>query len=49
MPPPVEAALKRHRGQQAQEKLALGDAEAWEHPELIFVTRRGTPRSPQNV
>jgi integrase len=41
------AALREHRGRQAEERLRLGDA--WEHPELVFTTTIGTFLSPTNL
>lgn len=43
------AALKKWRAEQNQEKLRLGDASAWQHPELVFTTEVGTPINPNNL
>ena len=47
MPDIALEALSRWRLEQAEERLALG--EAWAHPELVFTTAIGTPVHPKNM
>lgn len=49
LPEVAVAALRKWKAEQNQEKLLLGDAEAWEYPDLVFTTAIGTPLSPNNI
>lgn len=47
LPRPCVRALRRHRAQQASDRLAAG--ERWTDSGLVFTTRKGTPIEPRNV
>lgn len=47
LPRPCVQALRRHRAQQAGERLAAGDR--WTDSGLVFTTRKGTPIEPRNI
>jgi len=49
LPEVAVAALRKWKAEQNQEKLLLGDAEAWERPDLVFTTAIGTPLNPNNI
>lgn len=49
VPAVAMAALKKWKADQNQERLKVGDAEAWEYPDLVFTTTIGTPISPNNI
>lgn len=46
-PPPCVRALRRHRAQQASDRLAAGDL--WADSGLVFTARKGTPIEPRNI
>jgi integrase len=47
VPLPMMAALKTHKGRQAEERLSLG--KAWQNTGFIFTTSIGTPIDPRNL
>jgi integrase len=47
LPRPCVRALRRHRAQQAADRLAAGDL--WTNSGLVFTTRKGTPLEPRNI
>ena len=47
MPGLTQAALKKHRARQLEERLKLG--EVWQDHGLVFTTEIGTPLYPSNV
>ncbi len=47
LPRPCVRALRRHRAQQASDRLAAGDR--WTDSGLVFATRKGTPLEPRNI
>jgi integrase len=47
LPRPCVRALRRHRAQQASDRLAAGDR--WTDSGLVFTTRKGTPLEPRNI
>ena len=49
IPAHVLSILKKWKIEQNREKLRLGDAEAWAHPELVFSTQIGTPLHSSNL
>ena len=46
LPQPCIRALRRHRAQQAADRLGAGDL--WTNSDLVFTTRKGTPIEPRN-
>ncbi len=47
LPRPCVRALRRHRAQQATDRLGAGDL--WTDSDLVFTTRKGTPIEPRNI
>jgi integrase len=47
LPASVDAALRRHRARQAQERLIAGPV--WQDTGLVFTSRIGTPVEPRNL
>ena len=47
LPQPCIRALRRHRAQQAADRLGAGDR--WTDSDLAFTTRKGTPIEPRNI
>jgi hypothetical protein len=47
LPQPCIRALRRHRAQQAADRLGAGDL--WTDSDLVFTTRKGTALEPRNI